>query len=630
MVLGLVRVVLESHGLAGKVPEREAGAETRRVDQMLLGSEEAPLVVAVLERAGVETARVSPVVVDPGRSAGAGEAEPASDWRRGALGLGLLVPRPGHGDPRVLHRERLAAPGQLVLCAGRLAACGALGMLALKADALVAAAVLAGGPFTLEVPPRVIGVELTGELPAGTGGVDLALALLSRLREAGEAVDVLELGGTGVGTLAMTERMSAAWLLGEAGLPAIFPSDEATRAELAALGRDQDWRRLEGPRGERGGVWSVSLEGLEPLMAPVEGLEDSRPARAFEGTQVERVLLGPAATLADLARLAGRLEGQRVREGLECTVVAGSRSVLDRAAASGLAERLSAAGVRVTEGEASAHAAGSGTGLCFGVPLEAVASGRARWLVSGVECCAAAALAGIVTRPASRGAPVHFEAAGGLDTDPWMSGGLAQPAGEPTARRSRPRAAAIPRGPVRGEVLAVVGDEVECARLLAPGARLEGLRGRLRALAGQLLVGIDPEFPERARERGGGFVVAGSGFASGEPSAAVALCLAEWSVRAVLARSYAPGVARTLVDAGVMPLLLKQQAEPGTLERGDELELPGLPEALVPGHPLTARNLTRGTHLTLGHDLSAREIAVLRAGGSLPFVTGRAFGAGRC
>jgi aconitate hydratase len=107
------------------------------------------------------------------------------------------------------------------------------------------------------------------------------------------------------------------------------------------------------------------------------------------------------------------------------------------------------------------------------------------------------------------------------------------------------------------------------------------------------------------------------------------LCLAEWSVRAVLARSYAPGVARTLVDAGVMPLLLKQQAEPGTLERGDELELPGLPEALVPGHPLTARNLTRGTHLTLGHDLSAREIAVLRAGGSLPFVTGRAFGAGR-
>jgi aconitate hydratase len=178
-------------------------------------------------------------------------------------------------------------------------------------------------------------------------------------------------------------------------------------------------------------------------------------------------------------------------------------------------------------------------------------------------------------------------------------------------------------------VLAVLGDELECSMLLAPGARLEGLRGRLRALAGQLLAGIDAGFAERARERGGGFVVAGTGFARGEPRAAVALCLAESSVRAVLARSYAPGAAQALVRAGVMPLLLTQEAESGPLERGDELELPGLPEALVPAHPLAARNLTRGTHVTLGHDLSGRAIAVLRAGGLLPFVTGRPLDAGR-
>jgi aconitase A len=109
----------------------------------------------------------------------------------------------------------------------------------------------------------------------------------------------------------------------------------------------------------------------------------------------------------------------------------------------------------------------------------------------------------------------------------------------------------------------------------------------------------------------------------------VAVCLAEWSVRAVLARSYAPGATEALVHAGVMPLRLTQEGMRGTLERGDELELPGLPEALVPGHPLTARNLTRGTHVTLRHDLSARAITVVRAGGLLPFVTGRASGAGR-
>jgi aconitate hydratase len=628
MAFGLVQAVLESHGLERTVVERNPEVGIRLVDQVLLGSEQAPLVVALLRRAGVESARVSPALVDPGCGGDGGEDEPATDWRRAALGLGLLVPRPGHGDLRVLQRERLAAPGRLALCAGRLAACGALGMLALETDALVAAAVLAGGPFAPE-ETRVLGVELVGALAPAAGGVDLALALLSRLREAGEAVQVLELGGDGVGTLAMTERMSAAWLLGEAGLLAMFPSDEVTRAELAAQGRDQDWRRIDAVRAGDGAVWNMDLGSLESRIAPLEELADSRPASAFEGIPVERVLMGPAATVADLARLAARFEGQRVHGRVECTVVVGSRSVLDRVAGSGVAQRLAAAGVRVTEGQVAAHAAGSGAGLCFGVPHEAVASGRARWLVAGVECCAAAALAGTVTRPGRGGEVVVIESGDGLHADPWMSGGAGPQAPAPAAARAWPGAPAAPCGPFRGEVLAVLGDELECARLLAPGARLEGLRGRLRALAGQLLAGMDPGFAERARERGGGFVVAGTGFARGEPRAAVALCLAESSVRAVLARSYAPGAALALVHSGVMPLLLMQERMPGLLERGDELELPGLPEALVPAHPLTARNLTRGTHLGLGHDLSARAIAVLRAGGLLPFVTGRAPGAGR-
>jgi aconitate hydratase len=626
MAFGLVQAVLESHGFERTMVGRNPEAGVRLVDQVLLGSEQAPLVVALLRRAGVQSVCVSPALADPGCGGDGGEDEPAADWRRAALGLGLLVPRPGHGDLRVLHRERLAAPGRLALCAGRLAACGALGMLALETDALVAAAVLAGGPFAPE-EPRVLGVELAGALAPGVGGVDLALALLSRLRETGEAVQVLELGGGGVGTLAMTERMSAAWLLGEAGLLALFPSDEVTRVELAAQGRDQDWRRIDPVRADDGESWNVDLEGLEPRIAPLEDLAGSCPASSVEGTSIERVLMGPAATVADLTRLAARLEGQRAHERVECTVVVGSRSVLDRAAASGAAQKLAAAGVRVTEGQAAAHAAGSGAGLCFGVPHEAVAAGRARWYVAGVECCASAALAGTVARPGRGGGVVVVESGDGPRVDPWMPGD--EGPGDPASARARPGEPNAPGGPFRGEVLAVLGDELDCARLLAPGARLEGLRGRLHSLAGQLLAGMDPGFAERARERGGGVLVAGTGFARGEPRAAVAVCLAESSIRAVLARSFAPGAALALVHAGVMPLLLTQEGAQGLLERGDEVELPGLPEALVPGHPLTARNLTRGTHLRLGHELSARSISVLRAGGLLPFVTARAPGAGR-
>jgi aconitate hydratase len=628
MAFGLVQAVLRVHGLAGTAQERGPGAEPSRLDQVVLGCEQAPLVVALLERAGIGSVRVSPVLVDPGSASVTREDESAGDWRGAALGLGMLVPRLGQGDTWVLHRERLAAPGRMVWCAGRLAACGAFGMLALGTDALLAAAVLAGGPVTLEAP-RVLGVGLAGTLPPGVGGVDLALALLVRLRAEGESAQVIELGGMGVGTLEMTERMSAVWLLAEAGLPALFPSDETTRAELTALGREQDWRRLEAtPEGD-GALWSLSLGGIEPMVGPVEDLADARPAREIEGTRVERVLLGPGATSEDLAGFASRLEGRQIHEGVECTVVAGSRTVLDHGLASGVVQRLTAAGVRVTEGQAAAQAAGAGTGLCFGVPVEAVASGRARWFVAGVECCAAAALAGVVGSPGQAGEPPAAGPRRVLAPDPWMSTGPGPGTPERPAQRARAAVPAGLPGPLRGEVLAVLGDDLECAQLLAPGARLEGLRSRLSALAGQLLAGIDPDFPDRARERRGGFVVVGREFASGEPRAAVALCLAESSVRAVLARSYVPGMAQALVHAGVMPLRLTQEAEAKTLEQGDELELPGLPEALTPARTLTGRNLTRGTHLTLGHDLLEREIAVLRAGGLLGFVTGRPAGVGR-
>ena len=137
-----------------------------------------------------------------------------------------------------------------MLCAGPLPACGAFGMLAIGADALETAAVLAGGGLTLR-SPRVLPVTLAGRLSPGVGGADLALALLARLRESAAAADVVEFGGEGAGALPMAERVSAAWLLAQAGLPSLFPSDETTRAALAALGRDQDWRRLDAS-GRRG------------------------------------------------------------------------------------------------------------------------------------------------------------------------------------------------------------------------------------------------------------------------------------------------------------------------------------------------------------------------------------------
>ena len=92
-------------------------------------------------------------------------------------------------------------------------------------------------------------------------------------------------------------------------------------------------------------------------------------------------------------------------------------------------------------------------------------------------------------------------------------------------------------------------------------------------------------------------------------------------VRAVIATSYAPGHRAEMIRHGVLPLrrlpVGVEPGEPAELAVGDELEIPGLPDMLERNKPLVVRNLTHGTQITLHHDLTEREIELVRAGGLL-------------
>jgi aconitate hydratase len=89
-------------------------------------------------------------------------------------------------------------------------------------------------------------------------------------------------------------------------------------------------------------------------------------------------------------------------------------------------------------------------------------------------------------------------------------------------------------------------------------------------------------------------------------------------VRAVIARSFAPGHRAELIRHGILPLRQATDTDAGEVAVGDELEFPGLSEMLEPNKPLVARDLTRGTQITLHHDLVPREIELIRAGGLMP------------
>ena len=622
MAFRLARSVLESHGL-DEVPSPRGGAGVSavRVDQVLLCGDEAPAVLAALARAGLDRVRARQAFACPG------DAEALAESRALALRLGALVPRAGHGDPAVMHAERFAAPGRLAVCAGRVPACGAFGMLALERDALEVAEVLAGAPLAVD-GLRVLGVELAGVPAPGTDGADLALAVLAGLAARGGPPDVIELAGESLARLGIRDRVAACWLLADAGCPALMPSDERTRGELRALGRDEDWRGLEAAT-EPGEAtpWSIDLAALAPMIAPAEDLARARPARPGDWSGVERVVVGPGATLHDLEALAARcgVPEAGALPGAALAVVPGSRSLHDAALASGLAARLAALGATIGESAQAVLAGSAGGGLAYGVPLEALRQSRGPWHVAGLAGCAAAVRG---ARPEPAGAEALPEVpARAVAPDAWLTPepapGDAAPAARPAPGR---RAGRLASDPLRGEVLAVLGDDVASADLLPSGARVEGLRGSLRALAGQVLAGLDPGFAARARERGGGFLVAGEGFARGGPRAAALLCLAELGVVAVLARSFAPGAARALVRAGVLPLSLSGPAEDGRLRAGDVLELPGPLAVAHAPRTLAARDLTRGAHVVLGSALPERDVEVVRAGGALAHLLGAARG----
>jgi aconitate hydratase len=597
-VPGLSATALEAHGLASLPLGRDGERALPRVDQALLGTDAAALVAAALERAGVSAIAVRPALVDPGAAAG---APGGHDWRAIAVALGMRLPRPGHDDLVALQREQLAQPGGLVACAGTLAACGALGMLPLPAAPLDLAALLAGAPLALS-PPRVRAVALEGALPRGADGTDLALVLLAGPGDE----EIVELAGPGVAALPMADRCAVAWLLAQSGRVALFPSDEATRAFMAACGRDEAWRRVDSAAGRADAVLDLSV--LVPRVARVEAPEDAAPLVA--GEPVARVWVGPGATFADVARFAAAIE-PGVAAGVECVVRPGTRLLAGQLASSGVAARLAAAGARVVAEDVAGAA--SGTGLCCGVTRSALAGARARWLLAGIGTCAAAARTGALgawLEPLADDVAVSAPAPRGGEA--WLTEETDGPRGR-RARRHRAPALA----PWRGEVLAVLGDDVSCAALLPPGPRLEALRGRLHGLAGRLLAGLAPGFAERARVRGGGALVAGERFGAGQAQDLAAACLAEVGVRVVLARSFAPGARGALTRAGVLPLAVAAREAP---VGGSTIELPGLPTALVPERDLSARDLTRGRMMTLAHERSAREVAMLRAGGLLPFV----------
>jgi aconitate hydratase len=554
---------------------------------------------------------------------------------------GIQYSRPGNGISHYVHLERFARPGELLVGAdSHSTMAGAVGMFAVGAGGLDVAVAMAGYGFSLECP-KVVGVELRGELPSWVQSKDIILELLRRYGVRGGVGRVFEFTGEGVSTLSVTDRGTICNMITELGATAaVFPSDAQTSEWLAAQRREEDYVPLAAdPDASYDENEVIELPQLEPLIAEPSSPGNVVPVREVAGAETVQVCVGSSvnSSYEDLATAAAVLRENIVHPRIEMTVTPGSRQILDTISKSGVYQDLVAAGARMLEpvcgpciGVGQAPSAGVPSVRTFNrnFPGRSGTSGDEVYLCSPATA-AATALKGEISDPRELGEPPTIAPA---PSDPNMDDRQILDPPPPEEARN----VEIVRGPnivpppegrplpeeLEGRIVIVIEDDVSTGDMAPDGALGMSLWSNIPECAKYMFRRQDPEFHDRALEWGGGFIVGGHNYGQGSSREHAALAPLHLGIRAVIARSFARIHRRNLISQSILPLLFREEDDYERVSQGDTWKMEGVREPIAAGEQTLVVNTDDGTKIELEIRLSPREREVLLAGGILKFLRG--------
>ncbi|HEY2192987.1 MAG TPA: aconitate hydratase [Actinomycetospora sp.] len=130
-----------------------------------------------------------------------------------------------------------------------------LGVLGWGVGGIEAEAAMLGQPVSMLIP-KVVGFQLSGELPAGATATDLVLTITEMLREHGVVGKFVEFYGEGVGAVPLANRATIGNMSPEFGSTcAIFPIDDETLNYLRFTGRDDAQVALVEAYCKEQGLW---------------------------------------------------------------------------------------------------------------------------------------------------------------------------------------------------------------------------------------------------------------------------------------------------------------------------------------------------------------------------------------
>ena len=550
---------------------------------------------------------------------------------------GLYFSRPGNGICHQVHLERFGIPGKTLIGSdSHTPTGGGIGMLAFGAGGLDVAVAMGGGTYYITMP-RMVRINLTGKLAPWVAAKDVILEVLSRMSVKGGVGKIVEYGGEGVKTLSVPERATITNMGAELGAStSIFPSDEVTREFMKAQGREADWVALA-PDADAvyDEVIDIDLSALRPLAACPHSPDAVKAVEDIGPIAVDQCCIGSCtnSSLMDMLKVAAILKGKTVHPNVSLSIAPGSKQVYNMLAENGALADLIAAGARILECACGPCIGMGQSPNSKGVSLRTfnrnfegrsgTADGQV-YLVSP-ETAAVSALTGVFTDPRTMGEMPSITMPERFLINDNM---IVEPASE-----AEMDSVEIVRGPnikpfpktaplaedITANVLLKVEDNITTDHIMPAGAKILPLRSNIPAISEHCFVRCDPEFPARCHKEGSGFIIGGSNYGQGSSREHAALAPLYLGIKAVIVKSFARIHVANLINAGILPLTFKNEADYDGISLGDRLSLPDVRRRLQNKEPIILKNETTGADMELVSNFSDRQIAMLLAGGLLDY-----------
>ena len=291
--------------------------------------------------------------------------------RNFAQQTGSIISDVGEGVCHQIVAESLAKPGDVIIGAdSHTVTAGALGAFATGMGSTDVAIALALGETWFRVPES-IKIVVSGNFPDGVYAKDLILHLIGQIGADGATYKALEFGGNTVDGMSMSQRLTIANMVVEAGAKAgLFAADKTTQAYLASQGRGNHYQSIF---PDADAVYEqtikINVANLEPVVAKPHTVDNTAPVREVKGTKIQQVFIGTCTNgnLEDLAVAANILKGKKRHPETRLIVAPASRKIMLNAIQAGYIQTLI---------EAEAVILPPGCGPCLGLHQGVLADGE--------------------------------------------------------------------------------------------------------------------------------------------------------------------------------------------------------------------------------------------------------------